>query len=532
MDGSLLSIIIVTAALVGIVLFQISLLEEKPIDLQSLRSKSVSTSVALLSTPQEPPPSPPASEHPLLHAMSWIPKPSVIYENQPTTIEFKVRNNENFTLYEVQVTRFTHTGSMKLELQNISYIEAMEPHTTSAILGTISGQLLTNTEKIDVYWTITAKNQTGTIIESMIFWRPITIKVETDAVIIFDKPEYGPFDTIEQIKIIYPPANEDPSKIDRLFTTLSTTSGNSKTLRFNEIAKDSSVFVSYPVKLTPYPALWYGDFIVQKNDDLILEFTIDNQTFTEKASINFHKSAIKMNKDAFNYASEEKMEIIVWDLDMNKNRQNIDIIPVTVWSTTDPKGLIVVLKEMGTNSGMFHGFVTFTVEKKSSGIMLRVSDGDTAIARYMDNTLTSAKPNSNEVEELFASALISGPCVLCPPLERATSSEPELFKLDGSKEFEAGDQIIIKTELASSYATLRKKTQPFACIIQVKNSENVVLSLSWVEGELRPKQSMNVETNWIPESSGEYTIEIFTWESVDKPEALGPVRTALVTVTE
>lgn len=478
-----------------------------------------------------PPPSPPASEHPLLHAMSWIPKPSVIYENQPTTIEFKVRNDENFTLYEVQVTRFTHTGSMKLELQNISYIEAIEPHTTSAILGTISGQLLTNAEKIDVYWTITAKNQSGTIIESMIFWRPITIEVETDAVIIFDKPEYGPFDTIEQIKIIYPPANEDPSKIDRLFATLSTTSGNSKILRFNEIEKNSSVFVSYPVKLTPYPALWYGDFMVQKNDDLILEFTIDNRTFTKKVDINFHRSAIALNKDAFNFT--EKMEIIVWDLDRNRNPHNKDILPVRVWSTTDNDGIGVVLKEINTNSGMFHGFVEFTTNEASSGTRLRVTDGDTVTIKYIDDTLSSAKPSSNgteadEAEELFYSALIAGPCTLCPPLERATASEPELFKLDGSKQFEVGDQIIIQTKVSS----VLSKIQPFACIIHVKNSDNIVASLSWVEGELKPKKSMNIETNWMPESSGEYTIEVFTWESVDNPVALGPVRTVTVTVSE
>lgn len=125
-----------------------------------------------------PPPSPPVAEHPLLHALSWIPKPSVVYENQPTTIEFKVRNDENFTVYDVQVTGFTHTGTAKLELQDLSSIKSMEPHAISSITGTISALSLTKTENIDLYWTITAKNETGTIMESTMFQRPITVEAD------------------------------------------------------------------------------------------------------------------------------------------------------------------------------------------------------------------------------------------------------------------------------------------------------------------------------------------------------------------
>ncbi len=126
-----------------------------------------------------PPPSPPATEHPVLHAMSWIPKPSVVYENQPTAIEFKVRSDEEFTVYDVQVTAFIHTSSGKLELQDLSYIKALEPHTTTSIIGTITARSITKTENIDTYWTITAKNETGTIMESTMFQRPITTEPDT-----------------------------------------------------------------------------------------------------------------------------------------------------------------------------------------------------------------------------------------------------------------------------------------------------------------------------------------------------------------
>lgn len=111
----------------------------------------------------------------------------------------------------------------------------------------------------------------------------------------------------------------------------------------------------------------------------------------------------------------------------------INTLPVLVWSTTDPHGIRVTLRETRANSGEFRAFVRLTTNGQSSGTTLRVSDGDTVTARYTDNTLLPTgefTPKGSErfsVREVFASALVGGPCALCPPLERMNMDEPQII---------------------------------------------------------------------------------------------------------
>lgn len=363
----------------------------------------------------------------------------------------------------------------------------------------------------------------------------LPIHADIEPVITFDKPEYGPFDTV-QIRIMYQPANVDPTEYDTLVAKVSTSSGVSKTLEFGENnGPDSGVFAA-GVILTPDPEIWSGELKVQRDDDLIVEFkTENNKTFTGKVDVNFYKSGLRLTKDFFTI--KDKMEIFVWDLDMNRRPHTIDTLQVKVWSSTDQGGLNLTLREINANSGIFHEFVTFTKDEASSGTRLRISDGDTVTVKYTDNTLPPpAKLSSNgfetvEVEELFASALIGSDCMLCPPIERVTISEPQLFDFTDKAEiptvqFDIGDQVMIKTEITNT----QNKNQKFVYFIQVKDSNNVTVSLSWVKGELKLNESMKIERSWMPESPGKYTIENFAWESIELPVALSVIRSVDVEV--
>lgn len=357
------------------------------------------------------------------------------------------------------------------------------------------------------------------------------VYAEIEPVITFDKPEYGPFDVV-QIKIAYQAANTDPEEIDYVFAKISTSSGISKILEFGENNGINTGIFAAGILLTPYPELWYGELKVQRDDDLILEFETEGKMFIKRVDVNLYKSGLRINKDFV--TSKDELEIFVWDLDMNRKPHIIDTLPVKVWSTTDRGGLNIILREINANSGIFHEFITFTKDEASSGTRLRVSDGDTVTVKYTDNTLPPpAKLSDNgfetiEVEELFASAAFverRG-----PPLERMHVSEPNLFGLiDGHEvktaQFNVGDQVIIKTEIVSN-----SKNQQFVHFIQVKDSDNVTVSLSWVKGELKLDESMKVERIWIPELPGKYTIENLVWEDVDNPVALAPVRTVEVEV--
>jgi hypothetical protein len=244
----------------------------------------------------------------------------------------------------------------------------------------------------------------------------------------------------------------------------------------------------------------------------------------------FDKDAFRMN---------ERGVVRVIDPDANTLPDTIDTLQVRFWSTTDRGGLLVTLRETGDRTGIFEEIVTFTPDEESSGTRLRVAEGDTITAKYTDRTLPAPaaleapRPGSPaqsgvftvEVEELFASALIGA---IVPPLERAVASEPTLVDQTGARltDVSVGSQVLIQSTITNS----QTKKQPFAYIVQIKDRNGVTVSLSWVTGELPAKESLAAAQSWIPDVAGEYTIEVFVWESVDTPTALSPVRTTTVTV--
>jgi len=79
-------------------------------------------------------------------------------------------------------------------------------------------------------------------------------------------------------------------------------------------------------------------------------------------------------------------------------------------------------------------------------------------------------------------------------------------------------QIQITTDLTNG----QDRAQSFAYIVQVQNSDGVVVSLSWITGTLEPGQSLNPAQSWIPISPGSYTAQVFVWAGVDNPDALSP----------
>ena len=77
-------------------------------------------------------------------------------------------------------------------------------------------------------------------------------------------------------------------------------------------------------------------------------------------------------------------------------------------------------------------------------------------------------------------------------------------------------QVMIMAELSNGH----DQDQKFAYIVQIRDENGVVISLSWITGSLTPGQSFSPALSWTPISAGTYTIQIFVWESVNNPDAL------------
>jgi len=106
------------------------------------------------------------------------------------------------------------------------------------------------------------------------------------------------------------------------------------------------------------------------------------------------------------------------------------------------------------------------------------------------------------------------------PITVQTSSEDKIHFVD--------EQIMIMADISNNQDT----QQNFAYITQVRNDDNVVISLSWLTGSLSPRQSFSPAQSWIPTESGTYHIQVYVWESIDNPSALSPPLSMIVNVSE
>ena len=77
-------------------------------------------------------------------------------------------------------------------------------------------------------------------------------------------------------------------------------------------------------------------------------------------------------------------------------------------------------------------------------------------------------------------------------------------------------QVMIMADLSNG----QDRDQKFAYIVQIRDENGLVTSLSWITGSLTPGQTFSPALSWTPISAGTYTIQIFVWESVNNPDAL------------
>ena len=80
------------------------------------------------------------------------------------------------------------------------------------------------------------------------------------------------------------------------------------------------------------------------------------------------------------------------------------------------------------------------------------------------------------------------------------------------------EQIMVMADISNN----QDVPQNFAYLTQVRNDQDVVISLSWLTGSLSPRQSFSPAQSWTPNEPGMYHIQVFVWESIDNPEALSP----------
>jgi hypothetical protein len=342
-----------------------------------------------------------------------------------------------------------------------------------------------------------------------------------------DRSVYTPFDRMV-ITLTDSSLNTDSRVVETVQVTVSGPA-TSERVTLRETESSSGVFRA-DIRFTPDPSRYLGDMQVRRDDGITVSYRADAENvLTETAFIEYHEATASFDKAS--YQITDTAMIRVTDRDAGINPDTPDVVSVKIWSDTDTIGLTMALRETDRNTGVFEESLLFTTMDVSSGNRLKVSDGDTVSMSYLDNTLPApANLSADGIYTLETKTVVATTIFgkFIPSTQRAPAAEPVLVNSFGEKVSQVftGEQLLIQSEVTNS----QSKKQPFAYIVQVKDSEGITVSLSWVTSELPPGESLKVAQSWLPSTPGNYSIEIFVWESLTNPTALSPTRTVSVQV--
>ena len=360
-----------------------------------------------------------------------------------------------------------------------------------------------------------------------------------------DKAIYSWTDKIK-ITIIAPSWNTDRHLIDSIGDTedhpikISTSEHSLKPYRFTETDVNSGIFTA-EVILTGFLHDADGDgdidttprtvgtgptngFLEVDRDSAItisFEFA-DGVVLVESVPVSWNLGTIQFSKAIF--FPDDSVIIRVIDFDMNLNPEALDQILIQIFSDSDIAGIEVNAVETSESSGSFVAAISLSQTLPSSGSRLYSLLGDEIFAKYDDHTLPKPFSTSDNLEiETFARIDSS-----IPPIMRLENSQILLSDSLGNQlqSFSSNKQLQIIGTVTNDH----NFKQNFVYLFQVKNSMNYVESISWIQGELSAKQSLDVSQSWIPKKSGTYQIETFIWNSLNDPIALAPVMSTLIIV--
>lgn len=106
-----------------------------------------------------------------------------------------------------------------------------------------------------------------------------------------------------------------------------------------------------------------------------------------------------------------------------------------------------------------------------------------------------------------------------PELERATISEPRLENAFGVK-IEDNINVLHQVQISADVTNHQEKSQSFVYLVQIKDESDFVISIGWIGADFAPNQKFTPSLSWTPDKEGEYTAEIFVWESLINHKAL------------
>ena len=365
------------------------------------------------------------------------------------------------------------------------------------------------------------------------------------APIFTDKTVYSWTDKVK-ISILAPSWNTDKNLVDSIgddqFNPIKISTGEHslEPYRFTETGTNTGIFTA-EVILTGFPHDADGDgdvdtmprtmgtgptsgFLeVDRHSAITISFEFaDGVVLTESVLTSWNIADTRFSENS--YLSDKNAIVRVIEPDLNLNPEALDQIAIDVSSDSDIAGIEVNAIETSESSGIFEATITFTQNQSSSGNRLLAMPGDEIYAKYMDYTLPRPYSTSDSLEIISLAKVDSA----FPSLERITTSEIILTDSFGNslESLDVNNRVQIVGEITNK----QNFKQPFVYLFQVKDSNNTIVSLSWLTGELSQGQSLDVSQSWLPASSDTFVIEGYVWDSLQNQIPLSEFTSTTVIV--
>jgi plastocyanin len=186
-----------------------------------------------------------------------------------------------------------------------------------------------------------------------------------------------------------------------------------------------------------------------------------------------------------------------------KNLANVTIPKSVSLKILDSKNELFLSKDVPTSAGGKYSYTFFAEEPDIYTLKVGVN-GFVASTTFQVTEIAEAKDKvtlgSIEFEDKNGSSLTSA---------------------------KVGQQILIKTPIRNALQT----SQDYVYIVQVKDSNEATVLLTWKQGSITAKGISTPFIGWTPKEEGTYSVEIFVWSALTLPEPLSShVETAVITV--
>jgi len=248
-----------------------------------------------------------------------------------------------------------------------------------------------------------------------------------------------------------------------------------------------------------------GGYLQNEEDSGItvsFEFA-DGVVLSESAKIEWNVGDLRIVD-----VTEESAKLKLFERDMNLNPESIDTVNIEVFSENDIAGINLEIAETTEDSGIFEGIISITKDDQSSGNRLYALPDSQITAKYTDRTLPKPYNVNDDLDILAQKIVISN----IPTTERLSMNEPKILSQNG--------ELIERLDIGKTGMLFSKVkntidfSQEFAYIVQIKDEDNNVISLSWVTGKTMPSQELGMSVSWMPQEPGKYSIERFVWNSI------------------